>query len=281
VSRLIVNADDFGLTPGVNRAIVELHAAGVLSSATLMARAAATDEAVELARSTPTLGVGCHVVLVDGESALEPNQIPSLIDPRTGGFYPTLGTFLPRLLSGRIRAAEIEAEAHAQIASLQANGISLTHIDTHKHAHMFAAVLRPVLCAARSCGIRALRNPFEPAWAVRAAASAPWIRRSEVRLLHWLEPAFRRIAAEAGFTTSNGALGIAATGTLDADAIRKLVQKLPAGTWELVSHPGYNDADLARVRTRLRASRENERAALAALKNFSDLEIISYAKLKS
>jgi hypothetical protein len=96
-----------------------------------------------------------------------------------------------------------------------------------------------------------------------------------------LEPAFRRIAAEAGFTTSNGALGIAATGTLDADAIRKLVQKLPAGTWELVSHPGYNDADLARVRTRLRASRENERAALAALKNFSDLEIISYAKLKS
>ncbi len=71
-----MNADDFGLTTGVNRAIVELHAAGVLTSTTLMAQAAATDEAIELARATPSLGVGCHVVLVDGEPVLPPREVP-------------------------------------------------------------------------------------------------------------------------------------------------------------------------------------------------------------
>ena len=101
MSRLIVNADDFGLTAGVNRAIVELHRAGVLTSTTLMARAAATEEAIELARATPSLGVGCHVVLVDGEPVLPPREIPTLVDRKTGRFPPKLGTFLMRLFTGR------------------------------------------------------------------------------------------------------------------------------------------------------------------------------------
>jgi predicted glycoside hydrolase/deacetylase ChbG (UPF0249 family) len=88
VSRLIVNADDFGLTSGVNRAIVELHQAGVLTSTTLMARAAATDEAIALALANRSLGVGCHVVLVDGKPVLPPHEIPTLIDSRTGCFPP-------------------------------------------------------------------------------------------------------------------------------------------------------------------------------------------------
>ena len=94
---------------------------------------------------------------------LPPLWIPSLADRKTGRFVATLGAFLRRLVSGRIRAAEIEAETAAQIALLQTKGLALTHIDTHKHAHMFPAVLRPVLRAARKAGIRAVRNPFEPA----------------------------------------------------------------------------------------------------------------------
>ena len=91
-----MNADDFGVTAGVNRAVMELHAAGVLTSATLMARAAATSEAVNMARATPSLGVGCHVVLVDGDPVLPCKEIPSLVDPRTGRFHATLGAFLQR-----------------------------------------------------------------------------------------------------------------------------------------------------------------------------------------
>ncbi|MGB6690862.1 MAG: ChbG/HpnK family deacetylase, partial [Terracidiphilus sp.] len=173
MGRLIVNADDFGLTSGVNRAIAELHRAGVLTSATIMACAAATDEAVEIARSNPTLFVGCHVVLVDGEPVLSPrNDIPYLADPVDGRFQQSLAGLLncinrnrrPMWPSRGPIAREIEAEAAAQIAFLQHRGLRLTHIDTHKHAHMFSAVLRPVLRAARSAGIRHVRNPFEPPW---------------------------------------------------------------------------------------------------------------------
>ncbi|MGA8044218.1 MAG: ChbG/HpnK family deacetylase [Terracidiphilus sp.] len=279
MKRLIVNADDFGLTSGVNRAIVELHGAGVLTSATLMANAAATTEAVALAKANPTLGAGCHVVLLDGAPVLPADQLPSLTESSSGRFHPTLGAFLKRLFAGRIRAEEMEAEAYAQIARLQASGVTLTHVDTHKHTHMFPAVLRAVLRAARSCGIRAVRNPFEPAWSVRATQGAPWARRMEVSLLRGLAPAFRRIVAEEGFTTTDGSIGVLATGTLDARTVASLTAALPEGTFELVSHPGYNDADLARGHTRLLASREMERQALTALKGRQIPDLVSFAAL--
>jgi hopanoid biosynthesis associated protein HpnK len=279
VGRLILNADDFGLTAGVNRAVAELHRAGALTSATLMARADATDEAIAIARATPTLGVGCHVVLVDGEPVLPAQALPMLVDQCTGRFQPTSGAFVQRLFTGRIRSAEIEAETAAQIALLQSGGVALTHIDTHKHVHLFPAVLRPVLRAARAAGIRAVRNPFEPAWSRRATPHAPWLRRAEVSLLRLWEPAFRRIVAEEGFTTTDGALGVLATGTLDAATLAALLSNLPAGTWELVTHPGYNDTDLAQAHTRLLASREIERLALSAID--VNMELISFSRLGS
>ena len=279
MGRLIINADDFGLTAGVNRAIVELHRAGVLTSASLMARAAATVGAIELALATPTLGIGCHVVLVDGEPVLRAQDLPTLVDLRTGRFQPSLGAFLKLLLTGRIRSSEIEAETAAQINLLQANGLRLTHIDTHKHVHMFPAVLRPVLRAARAAGIRAVRNPFEPAWSRRATHGAPWLRRAEMKLLRLLEPTFRRIVAEEGFTTTDGAVGVLATGTLDSTTVSSLLRSMPDGTWELVTHPGYNDSDLAQVRTRLLASRETEREAIRAVEQFPGIERISFADL--
>ena len=286
MNRLIVNADDFGLTAGVNRAIVELNRAGVLTSTTLMARAAATEEAIEMALATPSLGVGCHVVLVDGEPVLATRrEIPHLADPGTGRFQPKLPAFLRRVYpfgrASRSFVREIEAEAAAQIDLLQKRGLRLTHIDTHKHTHMFPAVLRPVLRAARAAGIRAVRNPFEPKWSLRATPGAPWVRRTEVSLLRLLEPAFRRIVAEEGFTTTDGAVGALATGTLDAATVMSLASALPDGTFELVSHPGYNDAELARAHTRLLASREIERDALQVLKEFASLELISFAQIDS
>jgi len=279
VSRLIVNADDFGLTPAVSRAIIELHAAGLVTSTSLMARAGATEEAIELACATPSLGVGCHVVLVDGEPILPPEKIPSLVDARTGRFPDSLTAFLLRLFTGRIRAEEIEAEAAAQIAHLQERGVRLTHIDTHKHAHMFTAVLRPVLRAARAAGIRAVRHPFEPEWAVRAAIGAPLARALQIAALRPLGPRSRKILAQEGFTTTDGTIAMAGTGTLDAKALGSLLRQIPAGTWELVTHPGYNDADLVRVRTRLRASRDIERLALAAIPEVPGIELISFADL--
>ncbi len=182
MTRLIVNADDFGQTPGINRAVLELHKAGLLTSATLMARAAATDQAIEIARATPTLGVGCHIVLTDGGPILPPNQIPSLLDRSTNLFIPGFAGFLGRLFLDRIRAEEIEAETKAQIQYLQSRGLHVSHVDTHKHTHMFPRVLRSVLRGARACGIHLVRNPFEPIWpfAPPPAPASFALRRSAV-----------------------------------------------------------------------------------------------------
>ena len=99
--------------------------------------------------------------------------------------------------------------------------------------------------------------------------------------LRWLEPASRRIIEEEGFVTTNGTIAVAGTGVLDEATLRSLLRNLPPGTWELVTHPGYNDADLARVRTRLRSSRDTERSALSALREFAAIRLISFAGLSA
>lgn len=288
MKRLIVNADDFGLTAGVNRAVIELHQSGVLSSTTLMANAPASDEAIKLALANPSLGVGCHIVLVDGAPVLSPSTIPNLTRGSGGTFRITLGRFVRDLYSPASTAstraalaAEIEAEATAQIRLLQNRGLRLTHVDTHKHAHMFPAVLRPVLRAARTCGITRVRNPFDSAWSRHTAASVPLLRRAQVAALSRLEAHALRIIAEHGFTTTDGTLGVMITGSLNAESLRRTLAGMPDGTWELVTHPGYHDADLDAVRTRLKASREIERLALSSLKEFPKIELVSFADLAS
>ena len=140
MKRLIINADDFGLAPGVNRAIVELQQAGALSSATLMANGPYFSPAVYMAFAQPALAVGCHVVLVDGSPCLRPDEVPSLLDPLdSSSFRITVGSFISDLLRGRIRGKEIEAEAVAQIRRIQSSGLTVSHIDSHKHLHAFPA----------------------------------------------------------------------------------------------------------------------------------------------
>jgi predicted glycoside hydrolase/deacetylase ChbG (UPF0249 family) len=288
VPRLILNADDFGLTSGVNRAIVELHQTGVLTSTTLMANAPASDEAIELALANKGLGVGCHVVLADGLPVLSPLEIPNLARRTDGTFRETLGRFVRDLYSPvsttSLRSAlatEIEAEATAQICRLQSRGLHLTHVDTHKHTHMFPAVLRPVLRAARACGITRIRNPFDSAWSRRAVAGIPWLRRAQVTFLSGLEAHVLRIIAEHGFATTDGTIGVMITGSLDSVSLARTLSHMPEGTWELVTHPGYHDADLDSVRTRLKASREIERQALKAIVDFPKIELINFESIAS
>jgi hopanoid biosynthesis associated protein HpnK len=290
VRRLIINADDFGLTAGVNRAIVEAHERGVVTSATLMANGQAFDEAVVLARSRPRLGVGCHVVLVDGVPLSDTTHVHSLLDPgsRIAGkpcFREGISKFAVLALLGRLDADEIETEAAAQIGRLQSSGIAVTHLDSHKHTHMFPQVFRPLLRAAKACGVRAIRNPFERIRGSQLATRPSlWRRWSEAGILRSLAKGFREAVRQAGMITPDGTFAIVATGALDDRLLRQLVNNLPDGTWELVCHPGYNDVDLQSIRTRLRESRERELGILTAqttrdLLAANGVEVISYRDL--
>jgi predicted glycoside hydrolase/deacetylase ChbG (UPF0249 family) len=178
-----------------------------------------------------------------------------------------------------MRAEEIEAEAKAQIQYLQSRGLIITHVDSHMHTHMFPRVLLPVLRGARACGIHSVRNPFEPKWAVRATARSGFVRAAQVSILRCFQSTWHRIVAEEGFATTGGTLGVSGTGALETVNLHRLLDGVRAGTWELVTHPGYNDADLARVRTRLRASRDIEREALPVLREFPALQLISFSEL--
>jgi chitin disaccharide deacetylase len=292
VRRLIINADDFGLTEGVNRGIVEAHTNGIVSSATLMANAGAFDQAVRLASGSPTLSVGCHVILVDGEPVLKTSDIPSLVTrkPNCERFHENLSGFASRALMGRLDPVQIEAEALAQIHKLQSNGIAVSHVDTHKHTHMFPVVYRALLRAARACGIRAVRNPFSPrvSVSVRALRKDPrlWKRHLQVRGLRRLEAHFLRAVAEAGMITTDGCLGVVATGALDLSVFEWIVKSVPQGTWEFVCHPGYTDSDLDKVKTRLRESRMEELKVLTsreakAILQQQNIEVTSYRELVS
>jgi len=260
---LIINADDFGLTPGVNRAILEGHLHGVVSSSTLMANGKAFHDALILSRSAPALSIGCHVVLTDGSPVLEESKVSSLTEG--GAFQTSLRKFMAKAIMGRLDDDQIEGEVIAQISKLQAAGIVVSHFDTHKHTHLLPQILRPILRAAQACGLRAVRNPFGPIrFAMVAAQPKLWKRYGQIKALCVLARKFRSTIEKAGLRTPDGTVGIVGTGMLNEALFKSILQDLPEGTWEFVCHPGYNDADLQQVQTRLRESRAEELRVLTS-----------------
>ena len=252
-----------------------------------MAKGPAFDDAIEHAQSTPRLSVGCHVVLVDGLPVLDQRNNSTLSDKkfRDGQFLENLSAFAVRAVTGRVNADEIEAEVTAQIRKLQAAGVTVSHLDTHKHTHIFPAVLRPLLRAARTCGVPAVRNPFGAVHiSVLAKRPSLWKRYGQVTVLNRLGTKFRKSVAHAGVLTPDGTVGIVATGAMDHRLLENIVDTLPEGTWELVCHPGYNDAELGNIRTRLRESRADELRLLTSSEARETLDrrgvqLISYREL--
>jgi hopanoid biosynthesis associated protein HpnK len=262
VKRLIINADDFGMTAGINRGIAHASREGLVRSSTLMASGAAFDDAVRTVKGMD-LDVGCHVVLVGGSPLLDGAEVRSLASSNgnvPARFRSSIVALGVAALRGKLNTAELYREIAAQIHKLQTAGLTLSHVDTHKHAHIFPAVLRPLLEAARDSGIRAVRSPFAPFRVLAAQLLGPrdWRRGGQVALLRAFHRDFQRELQRTGVRAPDGAFGIVATGSLNSATFEAIAAAIPEGTWELVCHPGYVDAELDRVATRLRRSRETE-----------------------
>jgi predicted glycoside hydrolase/deacetylase ChbG (UPF0249 family) len=293
VRRLIVNADDFGMTRGINRAILEASANGIVTSTTLMATARAFDDAVAHSPAlSPRVSIGCHVILMDGTPALPPERVPSLLQKSANGtnneFRVKLNDFAKNTLTGKLAPAEVEAEATAQMQRLQSAGVTVSHFDCHKHAHMFTAVLKPLLRAANKCGVKAVRNPFGKLFPLPFSHIVRnpnlWRRVAELGVLRTFAARFKREVEAHGLRAPDGAVGIIDTGTLELRSFLFIIDSLPQGTWEFVCHPGYNDAELDQVRTRLRQSRETELSLLTSPEARDALqqrgiELITYREL--
>ena len=246
-----------------------------------MANGATFDDAVDVA-SKARLPVGCHTVLVDGEALSASSDIPSLCE--SGRLRPTIGGLMKASLSGSIKPEDVHREASAQYRKLRSAGIDISHVDTHKHAHMFPAIYRPLLEAVKAAGIPAVRNPFEP-WSLNwVPFPSLWTRGLQTTLLRSFQSGFLDAVRSLGMKTTDGTVGIAVTGYLNMTWLRRIVQGLPDGTWELVCHPGYADRELRAAGTRLQESREIERKALLEdefkrILRKERIELISYLEL--
>jgi chitin disaccharide deacetylase len=288
---LIVNADDLGWTPGVNRGIAEAHRNGIVTSASLLANGQAFAEAVELARATPGLGVGVHLNLSDGPPTAPTDVVPSLMNA-AGEFEGGPDGLLLKIATRGLSMREVEIEWDAQASKVRKAGIEPTHLDGHKHVHMLPGLFEIALRLAKRHGIAAIRVSHE-ASSLRAALSAGEARGVVVlkqgvqaRGLKLLARDAREQAERAGVSTADYFCGIAQTGELTKEGVERLLQSLPEGTTELMCHPGYADDALRKTTTRLQASREKELEILTdpKIRNLvasQGIRLIDYAFLAS
>ena len=256
---LVVNADDLGLTVGVNNGIFDAHDRGVLTSASVFANARATDDALARALRRPSLGIGCHLTLVDGRPTLPPARVPSLIEG-DGRFRRSWKPFIVSCLMGRVSLPEVEQELTAQIDRVRSAGVTLTHLDAHKHVHAYPPIFAIVTRLAERFRIPVVRVPFE-SWS-NASSDGPQqrtVRRQALLNAAMLPWAWRdyRNAARAGIRTPHF-IGRSHTGVLSAHALTAMLQDLPPGVTELMVHPGYVDETLERLNTRLLDARMDE-----------------------
>lgn len=245
---LVVNADDLGLTVGVNDGIFDAHDRGILTSASLMASAPAAADAFRRASNHSTLGIGVHLTLVDGAPMLPPDRVPTLVQD-DGRFRPSWRPFIVACLLGRVSRDDVERELTAQIEYVVSHGITPTHLDAHKHVHLFPPVFEIAVRLAERFRIPVIRVPYE-----RSLADLPmfvWAQRDS------------KLAASRGIVTPQF-VGRAMTGVMTEETLSTAIRRLRPGHTELMVHPGYVDDALRQMPTRLLASRETEVALLTS-----------------
>jgi predicted glycoside hydrolase/deacetylase ChbG (UPF0249 family) len=267
---LIINADDLGYTCGVNRTIARCHRQGVLTSTTLMANGDAFQDALARVKDLPTLGVGVHLVLTELRPLAPTRAIPGLVSG-SGRLPPTPGVLFRAVLEGGISRRVLETELEWQVLKILDEGVVPTHLDTHKHVHVLPAVLDCVIRVAQKYDIPWLRNPFDETSVVNSLPSfagkdRPALCRQylKTRVFSVFRSRFNRCLRTAGLRSSDHFFGTVITGLWSEASLRQIVNGLPAGINELMTHPGECDAELRRQSTRLRKSRERERDILLA-----------------
>ncbi len=238
MKNLIVTADDFGAALAVNEAVEQAHASGILTAASLMVTGEAVADAVERAKRLPDLGVGLHLVLVDGRPALPPDKVPDLIDDE-GRFRANMALAGVRFFFSPCIRKQLAAEIEAQFEAFEDTGLELDHVNAHKHFHLHPTIAGLIVEIGRHYGLRGARAPVEPRALLHAIepvrsgladrVAGPWAQRTRAKL--------RR----AGLTVPDRVFGLAWTGAMTAERLRAIIARLPEGLSEIYLHPATDD----------------------------------------
>jgi chitin disaccharide deacetylase len=291
MKRLIVNADDFGLTESVNRGIIAAHHDGILTSASLLANGLAFDDAIASSRRIPDLSVGVHLNISAGPPVSPAGRIATLLNEHGQLHLSPLLLWLG-ILTGRINFEDIRSEFRAQIFKVFDAGLTPTHLDGHLHVHVLPQIAPIVIALAHEFRIRQVRCPAENLestlpllWKLAATGIAALQRSAIAFAVTSFARPVREQLRESGLVSSDAFYGLVNTGFLDSKALAALLHLVPEGTTELMCHPGYLNSELQSVGGKLAHSREAEVLALTAretretvldlgirLTNFRDLE---------
>lgn len=239
--RLIVNADDFGRSHSINQAVIRAHREGILTTASLMVNGDAFDEAAELARQNPTLGVGLHLTLICGKATCGRMEIPDLVN--------TLGEFSSSPVAAGTRyffipglQLQLAREIRAQFAKFKATGLTLDHVNGHLNMHLHPTVLRILLSRHTEWGIRHFRVTDDPFSLNRKIARGRWLyRASHAFIFHRLSRRTRELLVSSGIRFTDHVFGLLQNSRVDEAFISKLLPVLPRGDSELYSHPSLDE----------------------------------------
>jgi chitin disaccharide deacetylase len=226
-ARLIVTADDFGLHPAINQAIIQAHEIGIVKACSIMPLGGdpAFDQAVEMAFSQPTLEVGLHFCLVG---------LP--------GQPATFGEFLPKFLTKRYPEIPVEAMVHRQLDLLERVGIKPTHINSHRHTHAIPDIMRAVCRAAVDRGIRSVRVPID-----LPSMGTSLSRQLGAKAITEYAKRSKGIVEEYGLWSPDYFFGVADAGHITESRLMTVLQALPIGVTEISCHPGAHTGRLEAV----------------------------------
>jgi len=241
VRRLVVNSDDFGRSRSINEAVVQAHRHGILTSASLMVNEPAFEEAVALAKDHPRLGVGLHLALSHGRSALPPERIPGLVNLR-GEFSNQPEITGLRYFMRRHLREQLRQEIHAQFEKFRGTGLLLDHVNGHLHFHLHPTVFRLVMEVADRFGIRHMRLTRDPFWLNARLSPGHWLSRGTHAFIYLcLAGNARRSLKRRGIRHTRRVFGLLQNARVDELYITRLLPRLPGGDSELYSHPSLDD----------------------------------------
>ncbi|HXR04873.1 MAG TPA: hopanoid biosynthesis-associated protein HpnK [Verrucomicrobiae bacterium] len=239
--RLIVNADDFGLSPSVNTAVIRAHGEGILTTASLMVNEKGFAQAVKLARENPQLGIGLHLTLLMGHSVLPPEKIPGLVNSSGEFSNKPVATGIRYFFKPDLRE-QLRAEIHAQFEKFRATGLPLDHVNGHLHLHLHPVVFQLLMDDAAQLGVRRMRLTRDCLARSRRMARGRWFYRiSHALIYEWLATRARNPLRQRGIRHAEITFGLLQNARVDEEYILKLLPELPPGDSELYSHPSLDE----------------------------------------
>jgi len=229
--KLIVCADDFGLTKGINKGIVSAYSEGIVTRTSIIANGDAFDHAVLLSGKNKGLKVGIHLTLIEERPINEPKNIRSLIG-EDGKLHANYRIFVLRYALRKIDVNEVYAEWESQIKKVLSSGIVINHIDSHQHLHMLPGIFEKTLDLASKYKINKIRIHYH---------NIVDIRTVKEFLLAFLSSMHRKRVLNSGISTAEHFWGLQHGGNTSESDIIKFIDNVKFGTTEMMCHPGYAD----------------------------------------